>query len=202
MNRRYYLIESGFDSFFFILYFFVLLLAAVWFAFFYMPSDSPINQKIDKKIDLNGAVVFWQDGILIRPILRETDSHLTHAAIILDGYVYEAVPPAVRKASLADYIEEMKAKSQKRSMQKRGFTWFIMRPITPYTPNEVQAMIKHAESQLGRPYMLRGWNKKLVKGIFCSQLVSDILGQGGQIKSDSFRESPGSLHKKLEGIYQ
>ncbi len=180
---------------------FLMILAVTWFAFFYRPVNPTITVTL-KKIDLNGAVVFWKDGILIRPILRKTDSHLTHAAIILDGYVYEAVPPCVRKAPLADYIQEMKAKSQKRSMQKRGFTWFIIHPITPYTPDEVQAMIKHAESQLGRPYMLRGWNKKLVRGIFCSQLVSDILGQGGQIKSDSFRESPGSLHKKLEKIYE
>jgi hypothetical protein len=143
----------------------------------------------------DGSVLFWQDGVLIKPILKRTGSHLTHAAVILNGYVYEAVPPRVHKVPLADYLKEMEGK------KKRGFTYFIVSPKTPYTKDQVTAMVSYAESQLGRRYVLRGYNKRLTRGIFCSQLVSDILGKGGQIESDSFRESPGSLFEKLKPIY-
>lgn len=150
----------------------------------------------------DGSVLFWQDGRLVRPIKRQTGSTITHAAILLNGYIYEAVPPRVRKMPLNQYIEKMKVKKQKPGMQRRGFTWFIMQPKVPYTLIEIQSMTRYAESQIGRPYSLRGWNKRETRGVFCSQLASNILEKGNRIKSDRFRESPGSLHKKLKDIYQ
>lgn len=137
----------------------------------------------------DGSVLFWEDGFGQRIIERKTGSYLTHAAVVLGGYVYEAVPPCVQKVPYAEYVANCKHK------------WFVIVPKTPYTDAQVKLMVAHAESQLGRPYMLRGWNKRLTRGIFCSQLVSDVLGHGGKIKSDSFRESPGSLYRKLKTIY-
>jgi hypothetical protein len=148
----------------------------------------------------DGSVIFWKDGLLVKPISRHTGSDITHAAIVLDGYVYEAVPPCVRKVTLEQYVKEMNAKAKK---SRRGFTWIIVQPKEPYTTAKVSAMRKYAEAQLGRPYMLRGWWKgHEVRGIFCSQYVANTLENGSRIKSDSVHESPGSLYKKLEGLYR
>jgi hypothetical protein len=164
------------------------------------PVQAPVYPVVDAD---SGSVLFWQDGLLINPILKHTNSHLTHAAILLNGYVIEAVPPRVRKVLLADYIKEMEAKSNEPAMQRRGFKWFIVRPVFPYYDEEIQAMTVYAETQLGRPYQLRGWWKgREVRGIFCSQLVGDVLERGGRIKSGSIHESPGSLAKKLEPTYE
>ena len=57
----------------------------------------------------DGSVIFWQGGLLVKPILKHTDSDLTHAAIVLyngkEPFVYEAVPPRVHKVPLAEYRE-------------------------------------------------------------------------------------------------
>jgi len=116
--------------------------------------------------------------------------------------VYEAVPPCVHKVRLADYLKGMEAKSHKPASQKRDFTWFIIQPRVPYTPAQLASMKRHAESQLGRPYMLRGWWKgHEVRGIFCSQLVGDIIEESGKIKAGGVHESPASLYKKLLAFY-
>ena len=82
-------------------------------------------------------------------------------------------------------------------------TWFIMQPMDRYTPRELAAMKAHSESQLGHPYMLRGWWKgHEVRGIFCSELVADIIEWSGKIESGHIRESPGSLHAKLRAVAQ
>ena len=167
-----------------------------------VPTEPTVNIII-RAGPKDGSLLFWKDGLLVNPILKHTGSHLTHAAIILNGYVYEAVPPRVHKVSLAEYIKEMEAKKLEPAMQKRGFTYLIIQPKTPFTTSEQALMLKYADSQLGRPYMLRGWWKgHEVRGIFCSQLVSDILAKGGRIKSDSIHESPGSLYGKIKDTYQ
>jgi hypothetical protein len=171
---------------------FCLLLIA--FCFLIYVSIEPIVQKAETLTIQDGSVLFWKDTFLVRPITRRTGSNLTHAAILLDGYVWEAVPPAVHKVPIADYMVEMKN-------LKRG-SYFVMHPTTPYTDLEVRAMVKYAESQLGRPYMIRGYGKRLTRGIFCSQLIGDVLERSGRIESDGFMESPGSLYNKLKPLYR
>jgi hypothetical protein len=162
-----------------------------------VPVEPIINIVIKVEHPLNGSVLFWEDGFLVKPILRNTDSHLTHAAIILDGYVYEAVPPAVHKVLLKDYRKEMSEKKRK------DFKYFIMEPKKPYSKSELAAMRKYLDSQLGRRYMMRGyWKEKETRGIFCSQLVGNTIETTGRIKSANFHESPGSLYKKLESLYE
>jgi hypothetical protein len=81
-------------------------------------------------------------------------------------------------------------------------TWFIMAPMDRYTPGQLAAMKAHAESQLGRPYMLRGWWKgHEVRGVFCSQFVGDVIAKSGKVEAGGINESPGSLHQKLSGFY-
>jgi hypothetical protein len=155
----------------------------------------------------DGSVVFIRGGTLIGPIYRYTDSTLTHAAIILysgmEPWVYEAAPPRVHKQLLTQYLVELRLKEQKERMQRKHMSWFLMQPRIPYTQRELEAMKWYAESQLGRPYMIRGWWKgHEVRGVFCSQYVGDVIEQSGKIQSSHFRESPGNLHKKLAPFYQ
>jgi hypothetical protein len=153
----------------------------------------------------DGSVIFWRGGLLAGPILRRTGSDITHVAIILyhrgEPWVYESVPPRVHKVPLRDYLVELRLKQSQHP--KRNLTWFTMQPKVPYAQHELTAMKWYAESQLGRPYMLRGWWKgREVRGLFCSQYVGNIIEQTGLIESSNWRESPGSLHDKLSLHYQ
>lgn len=152
----------------------------------------------------DGSVIFWRGGFLVKPILKHTDSDLTHAAIVLyqgrEPFIYEAVPPRVHKVPMNEYREHMQEKVDE---SRRPMTWFIMQPIIRFTPDQLAAMKRHAESQLGRPYMLRGWWKgHEVRGIFCSQLVGDVIEKSGRIASAHWRDSPGSLYQKLLPLYE
>jgi hypothetical protein len=151
----------------------------------------------------DGSVIFWQGGLLVKPILKHTDSDLTHAAIVLyngkEPFVYEAVPPRVHKVPLAEYRRLMKEKVDE---SRRLMMWYVMQPMDCYTAGQLATMKVHAESQLGRPYMLRGWWKgHEVRGIFCSQLVGDIIAKSGKIPAGGIHESPGSLRDKLLPFY-
>jgi len=148
-------------------------------------------------------VIFWQGGLLVKPILKHTDSDITHAAIVLyqgkEPWVYEAVPPRVHKVPMVEYRRLM---DEKVHEARRPMTWLLMQPMDRYTTGQLTTMKAHAESQLGRPYMLRGWWKgHEVRGIFCSQLVGDIIEKSGKIESGHIHESPGSLHDKLLPFY-
>jgi len=152
----------------------------------------------------DGSVIFWRGGLLVKPILKHTDSDITHAAIVLyngqEPFVYEAVPPRVHKVPLTEYRRLMEEKVRKA---RRPMTWFVIQPVDRYTLGQLAAMKAHAESQLGRPYMLRGWWKgHEVRGIFCSQLVGDIIARTGLIAAGGIHESPGSLHDKLRPFYE
>lgn len=108
----------------------------------------------------DGSVVFWEGGLLANATFKHTGSDISHAAVILyigkEPYVYEAVPPCVRKVSLAEYKVEMEEKVH----GQRPFAYFVMQPKKRYTTEQLKTMKAHAESQIGRPYMLRGWWRK------------------------------------------
>lgn len=152
----------------------------------------------------DGSTIFWQGGLLVKPILKHTNSNITHAAIVLyEGrkpFVYEAVPPVVHKVPLAEYQQHMEEKVHE---SRRSMTWFVMQPGFVYTAHELAAMKAHAESQLGRKYVLRGWwQDRETAGIFCSWYVADVLEKSGKITSSHWHESPGSLHDKLLPLYE
>jgi hypothetical protein len=150
---------------------------------------------------LDGSVIFWSGGLLVGPISNNTGSLLTHVAIVFDDIVYEATPPKVRKLKLSSYQTHLQQLSRSGFWQRRNFSWFNMQPIVAYTTSELEAMLAYAESQLGRPYRLRGWWSNDLRGIFCSQYVGNVIEKSGRIRSLDNRESPGSLHKKLRGLY-
>jgi hypothetical protein len=151
----------------------------------------------------DGSVLFWKGGPLARPVLKRTGSDISHAAIILyEGsvpYLYEAVPPCVRRVRIDQYEREMQTKA---ASSRRPFTWFIMEPKEPYTLAQLDAMKRHADSQIGRRYMLRGWLRGVeARGIFCSEFVSDTVAKSGKIESGGVHESPGGLYNKLLPFY-
>jgi len=131
----------------------------------------------------DGSVIFWRGGLLVKPILKHTDSGITHAAIVL--------------------YRDREHMEEKVDESRRPVTWFIMQPINRFMPDQLAAMKCHAESQLGRPYMLRGWWKgHEVRGIFCSQLVGDVLAKSRMFEAGGIHESPGTLHEKLLPLYE
>jgi len=167
------------------------------------PKHEPTPPPYDAALR-DGSVIFWRGGLLVKPILKHTDSDITHAAIVLyngrEPFVYEAVPPRVHKVPLTEYRRLMEKKVRNA---RRPMTWFVIQPVDRYTLGQLAAMKAHAESQLGRPYMLRGWWKgHEVRGIFCSQLVGDIIARTGLIAAGGIHESPGSLHEKLLPSYE
>ncbi|MHB8108240.1 MAG: C40 family peptidase [Candidatus Cryosericum sp.] len=165
-----------------------------------LPACTPAPKPYDAALR-DGSVIFWRGGPLTGPILRNTDSDLTHAAIVLyvdrEPWVYEAVPPCVHKVPMNEYREHME-----HMREKQRISWFVMQPVIRFSPDQLAAMKAHAESQIGRPYMLRGWwLGHEVRGIFCSQLVGDVIAESGKIESGGVHESPGSLCDKLLPFY-
>ena len=110
------------------------------------------------------------------------------------------MPPRVHKVPLAEYRKLME---EKLDESRRPMTWFVMQPMDRYMPSQLAAMKAHAESQLDRPCMLRGWwTGHEVRGVFCSELVADTIEKSGKIESWHIHESPGSLYAKLQPFYQ
>jgi len=146
----------------------------------------------------DGTLIFWDGGLLVRPIERHTGSTLTHVAIVLDGYVYEATWPCVQRTPYAEYIADLYAKAAKPYWRRRNFSWFHM-PPPAYSYEQVAAMRAYAVSQLGRPYMLRCYLlQREVRGLHCSQYVGNMLDRAGVIKSENFNETPISLYRKMK----
>ena len=168
----------------------------------------PIQNVVSKLPDIfanevprNGSVIFWNGGLLVRPISRETGSTITHATIILyeDGkpYVYEAVPPVVHRVPYAEYLKLM------TTHKRKDFSYFLMEPKQRYTKDSLTKMKAYADSQLGRRYEMRGyWKGHEVRGIMCSQFAGNTIEKSGLIKSNNFKESPGSLYRKLLPFYK
>ena len=151
----------------------------------------------------NGSIVVWEGGFLVGPIGNVTGSQYTHVAIVLDNNIYEATPPVVRKMSVDNYFVYLESLKTKPFWQRRSFNYFILKPVKLFTDKQVSEMRSYAESQLGRPYMLRGyWQNREVRGIMCSQYVGNTLEKSGLIKSSNYKESPISLYNKVFPFYE
>jgi hypothetical protein len=159
-----------------------------------------LDKIFTKEVPLNGSCLFWNGGLLVKPISKHTGSTITHATIILyedsKPYVYEAVPPVVHRVPLKEYITSM------ANHKRKDFSYFIVEPKHRYTKDELIKMKAYADSQLGRQYMMRGyWKGHEVRGIMCSQFAGNTIEKSGLIKSDNFHETPGSLYRKLLPYY-
>ena len=136
----------------------------------------------------DGSIVFVSNTRLGKPVIKVTQSELTHSAIVLykkdQPYVYEANLPKVKRSTLEKFCK-------KRS--KRPIQFCFARPKIPFTQDELQRMKLFANNQLGRRYSLKGYTKFYEgKGIHCSQFVTKIL-----IKSDrAYSNNPGRVSPK------
>ena len=139
----------------------------------------------------DGTLIFNDNGMLSRPISKVTGSSLTHVAIIFNDTVYESTWPEVHRIPFNSYLQ----------LRNKG-TYSYFQPRVPFTNRQIQAMIKYAVSQLGRPYAMREyWRNKDVRGIDCSQYIGNVLEKSGLIVSADFKESPGSLFFKIRPHY-
>jgi hypothetical protein len=114
----------------------------------------------------DGTVVLSNtDGPVLNAL---TGLRWTHAAIVLDGSVYEAAWPRVRKAPLS-------------SVKRRNV---MLAPSRPFTARQVASMVRYADASLGRRYMLRGWlfpgMYGRTRGVYCSEFVARVLIAGGR----------------------
>lgn len=153
----------------------------------------------------DGTTIFLtrlgKQSILAKKIEEATGDNISHVAIILyeenEPYVYESiVPGGVQRNKLDKYIKKINHLKSKKPTQ--GIQIYLIPPNPDYTTNELTKMKDYANSQLGRPYMMRGWWKnKEVKGMHCSQYIGNIISKSDKIYSFNYKESPASLYEKL-----
>ena len=125
-------------------------------------------------------------------------SAMSHCAVVLDGYVYEAIFPRVRRMPEADYFLWLQHRQHVRLARwGKQLRWYVTEPRTPFTPEEVAAMRAYADSQLGRHYALRGyWSAWPVSGIHCSEFAGNVLAVSGRYESRGRHESPVTVYAK------
>lgn len=146
----------------------------------------------------DGSLIFCKLSVPPEGVLEKISAQWTgdlgHTAIIFDGFVYEATWPRVKKTALAKWIERYNFKNER--------SFFILTPKKAFSPNQLDRMKTYAIAQLGERYQARGlWQNRETRGTFCSKYVSEILEQGGIIKSIRFKETPQSLYLEVGDKY-
>ncbi len=143
----------------------------------------------------NGALISIQSlqqpgyTIIDRVATSLSKGSMIHSAVVLDGYVYEAVKPRVRKTPWDSWhwLE-----------RKTNHIIWVLNPTKPYSEAEIASMKAFAESQLGRIYRVRGlWQHRETLGTFCSKLASEIYECSGRLSSLHYQETPQTLWCKL-----
>jgi hypothetical protein len=148
----------------------------------------------------DGTIIMWakNKGFFARAIKKHTGSNIIHASMLLyDGknkpWVYESTAGGVQANPFDEHVEHLKVLSKKWP----DLYIYVIEPINDYSPTELYNMKVYANSQLGRPYMLRGWWKmREVRGVHCSQYVGNILERSGRVRSKNYREAPIDVYKK------
>lgn len=118
----------------------------------------------------------------------------THVGIVLNGYVYEADWPRVKKTPVSGY------KSNRRRVNVDVYA-----PSRPFSQAEVQAMVNHAEGKLGQKYGLRSYFRPGAKanGTWCSPYVKDVLNASGRYNlSNGDGHEPQNLLGAINSDYQ
>ncbi|WP_390174067.1 YiiX/YebB-like N1pC/P60 family cysteine hydrolase [Rhodopirellula sallentina] len=107
----------------------------------------------------------YADNVVGRVAHRITHDKYTHTAIVLDGVVYEATVPTVKKSPFPGH-------------HGRTTHVFAYVPERPFSADEVARMKQYAESHLGQPYGLKNyfWKNSRPDGrTWCSEFVRDVL---------------------------
>ncbi|MFG0288327.1 MAG: YiiX/YebB-like N1pC/P60 family cysteine hydrolase, partial [Rhodopirellula sp. JB044] len=111
------------------------------------------------------VLMMYADNVVGKVAHRITHDKYTHTAIVLDGVVYEATVPSVRKSPFPGH-------------HGRTTHVFAYVPKQPFTAEEVANMMQYAESRLGQPYGLKNyfWKNSRPDGrTWCSEFVRDVL---------------------------
>jgi hypothetical protein len=110
-------------------------------------------------------------------------AHYTHVGIVLGGRVYHADFPRVTHYRIGDH--------------KRGELVSYQLPARQYTPSQVASMKHYAQSQIGRPYRLRGFIRRDGSEGWCSTFVGQVLNRGGHEIDFRGRFTPDNLMRAV-----
>ena len=152
----------------------------------------------------DGSLIFIENGN--KTVQRYTNSNITHVAIILKEqdkfYVYEAVPPKVRKISLDKFYEEIEKlnKHHKNNIRK---IWFAY-PDKSFSAVEREKIVEYLNSQVGRKYGVSSWiNGESNNKIHCGELVEEALKKAGfNISKNPCVDSPIDVWNNTKKLYE
>lgn len=148
----------------------------------------------------DGTLLFVENGQNL--VECYTKSSYSHVAIVIDGQVYQAEPPRIRKEPVLDWFTNI-AKYNEGSGSPALVV--VMAPDKPYSKEEIAKMREFLESQVGRRYSIRGYLRKVPgDGIHCAEMCSGALEASGRFdfSEENFKYSPGHVHDLLSGYHQ
>jgi hypothetical protein len=74
----------------------------------------------------------------------------------------------------------------------------VARPKKSYTQEQLAIMKKYADSQIGRPYSIKGYlRSQPVEGTFCSEYLAEMLNQAHVTNIKPVTLSPANLWRSL-----
>ncbi|MEM1224592.1 MAG: hypothetical protein AAGJ40_02785 [Planctomycetota bacterium] len=142
----------------------------------------------------DGTVILSsKKGLIGRIAQRVTGGdQYTHAAIVLDGYVYESDWPRAKRTPVNQYGKW------------RSTNDFYV-PSQPLSRGQVSAMRSKAQSMLGTRYDLRNYfrpGSARNAGTWCSPYVGKVLGAGGVTLSSHQMHEPQNLKQAIGHRYR
>ncbi len=139
-----------------------------------------------------------------KPVTQFTGSTVTHVAMIFHHgsteWVYEATPAKAWRLTLAEYRREL-GELNRGGTQTASVS--VLKPKYPYSKLQIERMRKHAASQIGRRYSIKGYVRgKEFDGIHCAQLAAATLETSGRFQFDrKYALSPGELVATISPSY-
>jgi hypothetical protein len=133
--------------------------------------DTDPRRPTPAELPTGSVLLMHSDNVVGRVARRVLDGdRYTHAAIVIDGQVYEADWPAVQVHPAATY--------------RRPATEIVVYvPRRPFTPAETAAMRAYAVAHLGQPYGLKTFFAPRTRPngkTWCSRFVKDALNVSGR----------------------
>lgn len=151
----------------------------------------------------DGSLLFIENGN--RLVQSQTDSTITHVGIIFKKdektWVYEAVPPKVRKIEFSEYLDELENinKHHKRNQRK---LW-IAAPDKPLTNDQRSKIVNYLDKQIDRKYSVGSFvNGSPGNGIHCGELIGEAFNQTNLgFTKQPCTDSPWDVWIKTKSIY-
>jgi len=149
----------------------------------------------------DGTVVVWENGNMRSIVQRQTGSNKTHAGIVLyegtQAYVYEAAKPDVHRYTIEQY--ERILDQYHKKFPDLGV--YFLKPRTPYTTAQLQAMKKYANANLGRAFGVRSYmTGKPQVTIHCCEYIGNILYCSGRYHNLGPKETPKTIFDKASKL--